>query len=107
MPEGALLSKPARNRADQYRPGSSRKQAGTDGFTLKVLSWAGAALISIVGLIHLLLVGEHFEAATYLGLMFLANFVGAAVAALGIYLGAYRWAWLLGGWSPAGRSWGS
>lgn len=79
-----------------------------NGFAPKVLSWAGASLISIVGFIHLLLVGEHFEAAAYLGIAFLANFAGAVVAALGIYLGAYRWAWLLGGgWSPVGRSSGS
>ena len=55
----------------------------------------GAVLIFIAGLIHLLLTREHFEEATYLGVLFAADFVGAAIAAFGIYQGQ-RWGWLLG-----------
>ena len=51
------------------------------------LAWAGIALITLVGLIHLIEAPEHFEEATYPGLLFLANFVGAAAAAVGIYRG--------------------
>ena len=56
-----------------------------DGLAPKVLTWAGAYTISFVGLIHLLVSDEHFEAAPpYLGWLFLANFAGATVAAIGI-----------------------
>ena len=56
----------------------------------------GVALISLVGLIHLIEAPEYFEAATYLGLLFLANFAGATVAAVGIYRGLWSWGWGLG-----------
>ncbi len=59
------------------------------------LTLGGAGLILAAGLIHLLLTREHFEEATYLGVLFAADFVGAAVAAFGIYQG-HRWGWLLG-----------
>ncbi len=59
------------------------------------LTLAGAALSLVAGLIHLALTPEHFEEATYLGLLFLADFAGAAVAAFGIYRGR-RWGWALG-----------
>jgi hypothetical protein len=55
----------------------------------------GAGLILLAGLIHLVLTPEHLEEATYLGLLFLANFVGAAVATFGILRG-HRWGWVLG-----------
>src|SRR5215211_2657971 len=59
------------------------------------LALAGAALILIAGLIHLILTPEHLGEATYLGLLFLANFVGAVTAAFGIFRGR-RWGWALG-----------
>lgn len=59
------------------------------------LAWAGILLIGALGLIHLLEVPEELEEATYLGLLFLANFGGAVVAAIGIYRN-HRWGWLLG-----------
>jgi hypothetical protein len=65
------------------------------------LDLVGAGLILASGLVHLLLTREHFEEATYLGLLFLANFMGAAVAAFGIYRG-YRWGWVLGALVAAG-----
>lgn len=68
----------------------------TDNFTEELLTWAGACTIFFVGSIHLLISGEHFLAATYLGVLFLANFFGSVLAAFGLYWGAYRWAWLLG-----------
>src|SRR5215210_5797155 len=55
----------------------------------------GVGSILVAGLIHLILTPEHFEEATYLGLLFIANFAGAAVAAFGIFRG-HRWGWVLG-----------
>lgn len=49
--------------------------------------WADISLIAIVGRIHLIEATEHFEEATYLGLLFLANAVGSLVTAIGIYRG--------------------
>jgi hypothetical protein len=59
------------------------------------LVWAGALLIAALGLIHLVEAPDELEEATYLGLLFLANFGGAVVAAIGIYRN-YRWGWLFG-----------
>lgn len=65
-------------------------------FTDRILAWYGAYFISFVGLLHLLLSGEHFGYALYLGILFLANFVAAVVTALAILWTESRWAWLMG-----------
>ncbi len=57
--------------------------------------WNGIVLIFATGLIHLIRMPHHFEIATYLGWLFVANFLGSLVAAFGIYRGA-QWGWLLG-----------
>jgi uncharacterized membrane protein YfcA len=56
---------------------------------------AGISLIIVVGLIHLIGAPEDLEEATYQGLLFLANFFGAILAAIGIYRGR-SWGWGLG-----------
>lgn len=65
-------------------------------FAGRIVEWGGAYLISFVGLLHLLLAGEHFGFAAYLGVLFLANFVAAAVSAVGIAWTGRKWAWMLG-----------
>jgi hypothetical protein len=72
------------------------KGNAAEGFAQRIVRWAGAYLISFVGLLHLLEAGEHFDYAAYLGALFLANFAASAVAALGIVWMGARWAWLLG-----------
>ncbi len=62
----------------------------------RLIAATGISLILLVGLIHLLKSPEHFEAAIYVGILFLANFVGSLVAAVGIFRGARGWGWLLG-----------
>ena len=47
--------------------------------------WAGVVLIVACGLIHLISAPDHLQEATYVGVLFLASFAGALVAALGIY----------------------
>ncbi len=56
---------------------------------------AGISLILITGLIHLIDSPEDLEEGSYLGFLFLANFLGALAAAVGIYRGK-RWGWALG-----------
>ena len=63
--------------------------------SLRAWTIAGGALIAGVGLIHLIESLEYFEFATYLGVLFVANFLGAVAAALGIYRGT-GWGWGLG-----------
>ena len=56
---------------------------------------AGISLIVIVGLIHLINSPGDLEEGSYTGLLYLANFLGALAAAVGIYRGE-RWGWALG-----------
>ena len=56
---------------------------------------AGISLIVIVGLIHLINSPGDLEEESYTGVLYLANFVGALTAAIGIYRGR-SWGWSLG-----------
>lgn len=61
----------------------------------KAAVWLGIALIVVTGLVHFVDAPDAFEEATYKGLLFMANGLGALVAAYGILRGA-RWGWWLG-----------
>jgi hypothetical protein len=61
----------------------------------KNLEWVGIVLITIIGVIHLILMRGEYDEAHYMGMLFAANFVGAIIAAVGIYRGSL-WGWLLG-----------
>src|SRR3982751_938171 len=60
-------------------------------------SFKGVAILLILGcgLIHLIAAPEHYEDAGYVGALFVANFVGALLAAFGLYRGSL-WGWWLG-----------
>jgi uncharacterized membrane protein YfcA len=79
------------------KPVESRSStaAGRDGPVSAGLVGAGISLIVVVGLIHLIDAPEDLEEGSYLGFLFLANFLGALAAAAGIYRGN-RWGWALG-----------
>lgn len=62
----------------------------------QVTRLVGIALILAVGAVHAYETPEHFEAAGYLGALFIANAAGSFVAAFGILLGAKGWGWTLG-----------
>ena len=64
--------------------------------TSKTLMWVGIVLIVITGLIHLVDAPSSFDDATYKGVLFVANGVGAAIAAFGIFRGVKTWGWGLG-----------
>jgi hypothetical protein len=55
---------------------------------------AGTLLIIAGGLIHLIAAPEHYEEATYIGVLFSANLLGALLAAVGIYRNEL-WGWWL------------
>jgi hypothetical protein len=59
------------------------------------LIWTGLALIALTGLIHLIETPDYFATANYLGISFVLNALGAAVAAYGIYKDR-SWGWVLG-----------
>jgi hypothetical protein len=65
---------------------------------LSIAQGAGIVLVLAAGLIHFVQVGEYFSYATWLGIAFLANTIGAAIAAALIAWGGrrQRWGWLLG-----------
>lgn len=67
-----------------------------EGFVARTVSWAGAYLISFVGVLHLLLSGEHIGYEPYLGVLFLVNAAAATVSAVGLARTGALWAWLLG-----------
>jgi hypothetical protein len=79
------------------RPTQSKIDAATGRGTLVPagLVGAGISLIVVVGLIHLINAPGDLEEGAYTGLLYLANFVGALAAAVGIYRGK-RWGWVLG-----------
>jgi hypothetical protein len=56
---------------------------------------AAIALIVVVGLTHLIGAPQHYRTAPYVGVGFVANFIGALVAAVGTYRDA-MWGWVLG-----------
>lgn len=79
-----------------WERGGSSRQGGTDVETRNI-KWVGIALISLVGLIHLIEAPEYFaEYGAFWGLSFLANAVGAAVAAYGIGRETRDLGWTLG-----------
>ncbi len=61
----------------------------------RILKPAAIVLIIAVGLVHLVGTRPHYRVAPYIGVGFVANLIGALVAAVGIYRDAL-WGWLLG-----------
>ena len=61
----------------------------------RALKLAAILLIVAVGLTHLIGAPPHYRVAPYIGVGFVVNFIGALVAAVGIYRDAL-WGWLLG-----------
>jgi hypothetical protein len=58
--------------------------------------WLAIAVILGTGLIHVVEAREAFGEATYKGVLFIGNGVGALVAAIGIYRDQRALGWLLG-----------
>src|SRR5918912_1102498 len=54
------------------------ERSETEDFATRLLAWAGAYAILFVGGAHILICGEHFLVATYLGLAFVAQWFNIA-----------------------------
>lgn len=67
-----------------------------------VVKWLAISAILGTGLIHVIEAQDAFGDATYKGLLFVANGVGALVAATGIYRGQRAAGWLLGAFIAGG-----
>ena len=61
----------------------------------RILKIIAVSLIIAVGMVHLIGAPQHYRAAPYIGVLFLANFLGSLISAFGIYRDAL-WGWLLG-----------
>jgi hypothetical protein len=61
----------------------------------RILKPAAILLIVAVGLIHLIGAPQHYNAAPYVGVGFIVNFIGALGAAVGLYQDMLL-GWLLG-----------
>jgi hypothetical protein len=57
---------------------------------------AAAALLALTGLIHAIEAPDYFDAQAYVGVLFVLNAIGAAVAVIGLLRGGPRWEWGLG-----------
>ncbi|NUQ86537.1 MAG: hypothetical protein HUU11_17695 [Anaerolineales bacterium] len=62
----------------------------------KNLRWIAIALILITGYLHLITAGDEYAETRYMGVLFLLNFLGALISAVGIYRRKLWWGWILG-----------
>jgi hypothetical protein len=62
----------------------------------QVVKWLAIAAILGTGLVHVMEARDAFGDATYKGLLFVGNGVGALAAAIGIFRGHRVMGWLLG-----------
>ena len=67
------------------------------------LQWIAVMLIAVVVIIHLRMVPEEYDEATYMGILFVVNFIAAAIATVGLLRGA-TWGWLLGAMIAGGSA---
>lgn len=62
----------------------------------KLLHWLAITLILATGILHYISAAEEYSEARYMGVLFLANFLGSLVSALGIARRKLGWGWILG-----------
>jgi hypothetical protein len=68
----------------------------------KILQWLAIVFILFTGYLHLITAAEEYSEARYMGVLFLLNFLGALVSAVGIYRQKIWWGWVLGIFITAG-----
>jgi hypothetical protein len=65
------------------------------------LRWSAVGLLILIAVIHLYMAPSEYEEAPLLGYLFVANFLAAVAAAVGIRRQA-AWGWVLGFWAAGG-----
>lgn len=64
--------------------------------TSRAVIWAAAIALLATAIIHFVEAPGASSEATYKGILFLLNGIGALVAVVGIMRGVWSWGWLLG-----------
>ena len=62
----------------------------------KNLHWLAIILILATGILHYVTAAEEYSEARYMGVLFLANFLGSLISAFGISRRKLGWGWILG-----------
>lgn len=62
----------------------------------RIFQWIAILLILLTGYLHLITAPEEYGEAPYMGWLFIANFLGSLVSAVGIYRQKLWWGWVLG-----------
>lgn len=62
----------------------------------KNLHWLAIVLILATGILHYATAAEEYSEARYMGVLFLANFLGSILSAFGIARRRLGWGWILG-----------
>ncbi len=60
------------------------------------LHWLAILLIIVTGVLHYITAPQEYSEARYMGVLFLANFIGSLVSAIGIARRRLGWGWILG-----------
>jgi len=68
----------------------------------KLLHWLAILLILATGILHYITAAKEYSEARYMGVLFIANFIGSLIAAVGIARRKPGWGWSLGGVIAAG-----
>jgi hypothetical protein len=67
----------------------------------RTLQWLGSGLLILIAVVHLYMAPVEYEESALLGYLFVANFLAALVAVVGIRRQA-AWGWVLGFWVAGG-----
>ncbi len=68
----------------------------------QLLHWLAILLILATGILHYITAAEEYSEARYMGVLFIANFIGSLIAAVGIARQRMGWGWGLGSIIAAG-----
>lgn len=68
----------------------------------RILQWIAIILMIAIGTLHFITAPGEYVEARYMGVLFLLNFLGALVAAVGIIRKNFWWGWALGVFIAAG-----
>jgi hypothetical protein len=74
---------------------------GGEEMKSRTLQWLGSGLLILIAVVHLYMAPAEYEESALLGYLFIANFLAALVAIVGIRRRA-SWGWVVGFWVAGG-----